>query len=101
MGTGNICLAFEYESYGRRDPFMPLIGVTKGSLAGGIEGILTIEDVQLQGILMADDGTRRVIINGEILKQGDRIERLFIESINSNEVKIKIDDDSFTVKLYE
>jgi hypothetical protein len=93
--------AYEYESYSRRDPFVPLVGVSERGATSGIEGILTIEDVMLQGILIADSGKPGVIINGEIMREGDRVGRLSIESIGSNVVKIKIDDESFELKLYE
>jgi hypothetical protein len=93
--------AYEYESFSRRDPFVPLVGVSERGSTGGIEGILTIEDVLLQGILIADNGKPGVIVNGEIMKEGDRAGRLFIESIGSNVVKVKIDDESFELELYE
>ncbi|MFQ5952371.1 MAG: general secretion pathway protein GspB [Candidatus Omnitrophota bacterium] len=93
--------AFQYEARGRRDPFVPLVGVAETSSISGARGILTVEDVFLQGILMDDYGKRSVIINGEIFKEGDRIERLYIESIGDNIVVIKIDEDKFELKLYE
>ncbi|MGD2279418.1 MAG: hypothetical protein PVH45_04930 [Candidatus Omnitrophota bacterium] len=93
--------AFQYEPLGRRDPFVPLVGVTKSTSVSGARGILTIEDVSLQGIVMGADGKKGVIINGEIIREGERVDRLFIESIGNNIVTIKIEDDTFKIKLYE
>ena len=95
------CSAFEYDSYGRRDPFVPLVGVAERAYVSGARGILTIEDVSLQGIVIGANGKPAAIINGELLGEGDRIERLYIESVGSNIVNIKIDDDKFQLKLYE
>jgi hypothetical protein len=93
--------AFEYESLGRRDPFVPLIGVSESSSVSGARGILTIEDVSLQGIVMGPNGKRAVIVNGELMQEGQRVERLLIESISDNVVMIKIDEERFYLKLYE
>jgi hypothetical protein len=80
---------------------VPLVGVTKSTSVSGARGILTIEDVSLQGIVMGADGKKGVIINGEIIREGERVDRLFIESIGNNIVTIKIEDDTFKIKLYE
>ncbi|RKY42968.1 MAG: hypothetical protein DRP85_01180 [Candidatus Makaraimicrobium thalassicum] len=94
-------VASEYNAFGRRDPFVPLVGVPREGTKGGILGILTIDDVVLQGIVVGPDGARNAIINGEVLKEKDRVERLFVESIGDNTVTVKIDDDRFELKLYE
>ena len=93
--------AFEYESLGRRDPFVPLIGISELSSASGARGILTIDDVSLQGIVTGPNGKRAVVINGELMQEGHMIERLFIEAIGDNIVMIKIDEERFYLKLYE
>ncbi|MGB2630125.1 MAG: hypothetical protein WBD24_00840 [Candidatus Omnitrophota bacterium] len=95
------CQAFEYDSYGKRDPFVPLVGVAERASVSGARGILTVDDVSLQGIVIRADGKPAVIINGEILGEGDRIERLYVESIGNNVVTIKIDNERFDLKLYE
>jgi cysteine synthase len=94
--------AFEYHADGRRDPFVPLVGVvvTRGG-ARGVGDILSIEDVSLQGILVGPDGAKMVIINGEMIKEGDKIGTVTIESIGNNAVKIKIEDEVHEIHLYE
>jgi hypothetical protein len=93
--------AFDYEAHGRRDPFVPLVGITETSSVSGAKGILTIEDVSLQGIVMGPKGGRAVVINGELMYEGQRVERLLIESIGDNIVMIKIDEERYYLKLYE
>ncbi len=94
--------AFEYEAHGRRDPFVPLVGVAVAR--GGPRGlgdILSIEDVSLQGILVGPDGAKMVIINGEMVKEGDKIGVVVVESIGNNVVRIKIDEEVHEMQLYE
>ena len=91
----------EYAAAGRRDPFVPLVGVAQSTSAAGIGSILTIDDVVLQGIVVGSDGMPYAIINGEIMKKGDQVERLSIIEIEDNEIVVKIDEESHVVKLYE
>lgn len=93
--------AYEYNSISRRDPFVPLVGVSKGGSKGSVAGILTIDDVSLQGILVNPGGERGVVINGEIMLEGQTIERVTIISIGNNAVKLSINGEEFDVKLYE
>ncbi len=93
--------AFEYKSLGRRDPFVPLIGVPQDGTRGGARGVLTVDDVVLQGIVIDPAGKRSAIINGEFMTEGDSIGVLTVESIDANVVKIKIDEDEHEIKLYE
>lgn len=93
--------AEEYKSYGRRDPFVPLVGLSRETSAKGVLGILTVDDVILQGIAVNSDGTNSVIINGELMRKGERIGRVSVESISDNVVEIKIDDENHRLRLYE
>ena len=95
------CGAYQYDAHGRRDPFVPLIGVAETSSVSGARGILTIDDVSLQGIVTGPNGRRAVVINGELMNEGQRVERLLVESIGDNVVMIKIDEERFYLKLYE
>lgn len=97
----NAMAVYQYDSYGRRDPFVPLVGVASKVGVSGAAGVLTIDGVQLEGIIIGSDGKPEVIINGEILKEGDRIGLLLIESIGPNDVRIKIVDTYYNLKLYE
>lgn len=102
-GVFSMCGAetITYESFGRRDPFVPLVGVGESSLGGGVASILTIDDVALQGILVGAGGEKTAIINGELMKEGDLTGRVYIETITSGSVTLRINDAEYEVKLYE
>lgn len=90
-----------YNALGRRDPFVPLVGVGETGSRSGLEGIMSIDDISLTGIVSDSEGTRSIIVNGEILNEGQRVERVFVESIGDNEVVILIDEERHTLRLYE
>ncbi len=92
---------FKYNSYGRRDPFVPLVGIKERRGTGGVASILTVEDISLQGILTNPDGTKSVVINGDIMKEGDQIERLKVVQIGENSVKVELNDTNYDLKLYK
>ena len=94
-------VASGYNSAGRRDPFVPLVGISGEGVAGGIWGVLTIDDVVLQGITVEPDGARSAVINNEVVREGDERGRLTVESIGDNIITIKIGDERFEKKLYE
>ena len=91
----------EYNPRGRRDPFVPLVGVIDAGSGSGVGEIMTIEDISFQGIVIDPDGKKGVIINGEMIKEGEARERLFVESVGSNTVTIKLDEERHELKLYE
>ena len=97
----SVAAGYRYDSRGRRDPFVPLVGVSERSAHGGVRGILSAADVSLQGIVTNEDGRKQAVINGELMKEGDRIGRLLVESIGENSVKVKIDEAEFEIKLYK
>lgn len=105
IATG-ICLTdalagYGYDSRGRRDPFVPLVGVEKPGSSSGVKGISSVEDINLQGIVSGTGGKKMAVINGEIMEEGDKIDRLSVLSVSDNAVKVKIDDTEYEIKLYE
>ena len=92
---------FEYRSFGRRDPFVPLVGIKKKAGASGIMSVLTVDDISLEGILVNSDGTKSVIMNGDILRVGEQKGRVKVEAITVNAVKVKINEAVYDIKLYQ
>jgi len=92
---------FAYKSDGKRDPFVPLIGVSARSTAGGLRGVISVEELFLQGVVVGTDGERAAIINGEILKKGDSIGRLSIIEINDGSAIIDFNNKKHTLKMFE
>ncbi len=91
----------EYESYGNRDPFVPLVGVDPLESAAMGEGvILSVNDVFLQGVVIGVDGRNSAIINGEVMMVGSVKDNMTVESIENNSVKVKIADRVHEIMLY-
>jgi len=97
-----VSFAGEYDSSGRRDPFVPLIGVSKKvGIRNSGETIISIDDVVLQGIVVNPDGTRSAVINGEVISEGDTLEQVLITSIGTNSVIVELNAQKHELKLYE
>jgi len=91
-----------YDSAGRRDPFVPLIGVSPRDTARrGVWSVLSVDDVLLQGIVINPDGSRSAVINGEVIKEGEIIDQVLIKSVGENDVIIEINGRMHELKLYE
>lgn len=82
---------WNYEQGGRRDPFVPLLGI---ELAGGKTGHLSPENLRLIGILWGDRGYYALVKdgldNGYILKRGDRVAGGQVSEINRQGVTFEI-----------
>lgn len=92
---------FVYNSDGRRDPFVPLIGVAGVRVANGAGGIASLDNVTLQGIIISPSGDKSVILNGEIMKEGDSLGGLTVITINDNKVTVKLGKETHDLRLYE
>ena len=89
-----------YDAHGRRDPFIPLIGQEK-NVSARLTDVRSVYEVDLEGIAMGADGKRLAIINGEIMKVGDRVGDLEVKKIELNSVTISIDGNLHTINLTE
>lgn len=83
---------WNYESGGRRDPFVPLLGV---ELAPGSKtGHLSPENLRLIGVLWGDRGYYALVKdgldNGYILKAGDRVAGGRVSEINRQGIIFEI-----------
>ncbi len=91
---------FKYESRGKRDPFVPLIGQDKAAAAGLID-VTSVEDIRMEGIALRADGKRTAIINGELTKEKDKIGEVEVIKIDPKSVTLLISGKEFKVKLPE
>lgn len=91
---------FRYDSKGRRDPFVPLIGPDRVAVAG-IEDVTSIADVNLEGIAAGARGTKVAIINGEMLREGERIGNLEMKKIRGTSVTLIIGGMEHNLNLSE
>ena len=86
-----------YDSAGRRDPFIPLIGPN---------GILTQRsaaqsDLKIEGIIYDPPQGSLVLANGEFYKQGDRIGDATVISIFQDRVILSQSDEEKTIWIRE
>lgn len=91
---------FTYESQGKRDPFVPLIGVDRPSLSK-LEDITSIADVRLEGIASKSGGKMVAILNGEIAREGDKFGDIEIRKITKDTVTIFMGGHSYDKNLGE
>ena len=91
--------AFEYESNGKRDPFVPLIGQEKAKKISGLEDITSIEDIKLEGIAIGASGKKAAILNGRMVKDNDLFGVLHIKNISQSTVQLSIEGKDYTLKL--
>jgi hypothetical protein len=62
---------------------------------------MSIEDVELEGVLVSGEGTRNVIINGEVLPEGGTVGSMTIVGIDTGSVRIRISEQVYEIDLYE
>jgi len=92
--------AFQYESKGKRDPFVPLVGAEKPAAARLVD-ITSIEDLRLDGIALGAKGEAAAIINGELIKSGDKVGDITVRSITKTTVTLIIGGKAHELKLPE
>jgi len=89
---------YKYDSKGRRDPFIPLVtGNIRTSL--GLQSVETAEDINLEGIIFDPNGKSIAVLNGEIVKEGDKLYNIEIVKIYSSSIVLKIYDKPHKINL--
>ena len=91
---------FKYESKGKRDPFVLLIGHEKTKVVG-LENIVSLEDINLEGIAIGAGGKNIAILNGQMVKDSDKFGTLQIKKVSRKEVQFSIDGKDYILKLQE
>ena len=85
---------FQYDSKGKRDPFIP-----EGQLES-VEKQLGASQLRLEGIILDPSGKSIAILNGEIVKEGDNFAGLEIKKIETNQVTfVNKEGEAFRVVL--
>lgn len=91
---------FTYDSKGKRDPFVPLIGQER-VMGASLETITSPDDIKLEGIATGGGGKRIAIINGQMVKENDKFGGLIIKSILRTSVELSIEGRDYTLTLQE
>lgn len=95
-----VCYAkqdFVYDSKGRRDPFLPV--VSKDGYIINREADVPVSDMNLEGIIYDEGGKSLAIINGNVLKVGDKIGIYAISMIEKKKVILQSNSEEFILNL--
>ncbi|MDP3791819.1 MAG: hypothetical protein Q8R38_07240 [Candidatus Omnitrophota bacterium] len=91
---------FIYDSRGKRDPFVPLIGQER-SAGAGLETVVSFDDLRLEGIATGIGGRQVAIINGQMVKEKDKFGALLIKKISRKQVDLSIEGRDYALTLQE
>ena len=90
-------ITFAYDDHGRHDPFLPLVS-SAGDLIS-YDADLTANDMVLEGIVADPRGDNLAIINGKIVKQGDKVGPFIVAAVHVDRVELTKGQEQFLVKL--
>ena len=100
LGPFGYCENFQYESRGKRDPFVPLIGSERPAI-GRLEDVSSYADVRLEGIASVAGGKVVAILNGQVVKEGDKYGEVKIEKIMGKSVTVIFNNRPYEINLNE
>lgn len=93
------CENFQYSSHGKRDPFIPLVGRDRPAVEK-LENITSVADIKLEGIAVTK-GRRVAIINGEILRENDKVGEVELKKIDKRSITLLISGKPYEINLSE
>jgi hypothetical protein len=86
-----------YNDNGRRDPFWPLVG-ENGIIQTYDEDVI-IGDLMLDGLMYADNNQGVAIINGRVLRAGERIGAFTVLRVENEAVVLIQDGQEYHLRL--
>ncbi len=93
------CQVFKYDTRGKRDPFVPLVGAFERAKISGLENVVSIDDVRLEGIAVGPGGKKTVVMNGKMMKEGDRTGVVEILKIDKEAVTLMVGGARYSIDL--
>lgn len=91
---------FIYDSKGRRDPFIPLLG--KGAEFLFIEeAVESVAGICLTGVVYDPTGQSFATINDEVVVENDLVGGFKVKEIRDGKVVLQKDNEEFVVNLIE
>lgn len=88
---------FTYNDHDKRDPFWSLLG-NRGTILNFDKDIYA-SDMVLEGVLLEPTGDSVAIINGNIVKIGDKVGFFIVKEIQVNMVILEKGQEMITLKL--
>ena len=77
---------------------MPLVGMGKPA-AVRLEDVTSISDICLEGIAIESKGKIAAIMNGAVLKEGDKVGEVEVKKISKNTVSLSIGGKIYDLQL--
>lgn len=88
---------FVYDDHSKRDPFWSLLG-SRGTIVN-FDKDIQASDMSLEGILVEPSGGSVAIINGSIVKVGDKVGFFIVKEIQVNVVILEKGQEIVSLKL--
>ena len=88
---------FIYDSKGKRDPFISLLG--KNVKLTDVELLDSIDDVRVEGVIIDPKKGSAAIVNGRILKVGDFMGGFKLEKVTHYEIYMSRDGQKFKLQF--
>ena len=91
-----------YHAQGKRDPFIPLLATSLRLSTGALLGVETVEDIQIEGIVMdADPRQSVVVVNGSMMRTGEEIGSVKVLAIRPEGVQFSVNGMEAFKPLYQ
>jgi hypothetical protein len=88
---------FIYNEHGKRDPFGPLVSQSGALISYDIDSAPS--DMTLEGIVLDAKGNNLAILNGKIVKVGDKSGTAVVAAIFNDHIDLIKGQEHITVKL--
>lgn len=88
---------FVYDSKGKRDPFISLIG--KNVKLTDVELLESIEQVRVEGVIVDPDKGSSAIVNGQIIRVGEFLGGFKLEKVTNYYIVMKRDEKEYTIQF--
>ena len=91
-----------YHSQNKRDPFVPLVGLTTRHSAAGLLGVENIDEIQIEGVMVeADPRESIVVVNGSVLKTGEEVGSVKVLAIRQEGARFSVNGVEGFKTLYQ
>lgn len=88
---------FVYNENGKKDPFAPLVSTTGVVMTYDSE--ISSSDMVLEGVVADATGHNLAILNGKIVKTGDKISSYIVGTISVDQIELINGQEHLTVKI--
>jgi hypothetical protein len=86
-----------YDDHGKRDPFVPL--VSSAGVVISYDQNLSVNDLDLEGIVGDPSGHNVALVNGKIVKLNDQVGPYMVSAIDLDHVEFLKGTEKYILKL--